>query len=48
VAAAPDGSAYVTGKFERTATLGGVSLDSVGAADIPFARFDRHGRRLWA
>ncbi len=48
VAAAPDGSVYVTGKFEGTATLGGRSLESAGAADIPFARFDARGRPLWA
>ncbi len=48
VAVAPDGSVYVTGKFEGTATLGGVSLESAGAADIPFAGFDALGRRLWA
>ena len=39
VAAAPDGSVYATGKFERTATLGGASLSSAGRADIPLARF---------
>jgi hypothetical protein len=48
VAAAPDGSVYVTGKFERRATLGGVTLTSAGAADIPFARFDEHGELRWA
>ena len=48
VAVAPDESVYVTGKFERTVTLGGVSLESAGAADIPFARFDARGRPLWA
>ena len=45
VAASPDGSVYVTGKFEGTAALGGVSLESVGAADIPFARFDAQDNR---
>src|SRR5919106_2941588 len=48
IAASPDGSAYVTGKFEGTATLGGVPLESAGAADIPFARFDAEGRLAWA
>jgi hypothetical protein len=48
VAASPDGSAYVTGKFEGTVTLGGVSLESAGAADIPFARFDAQGQPVWA
>jgi hypothetical protein len=47
VAASPDGSAYVTGKFEGTVTLGGVSLESAGAADIPFARFDAQGKPVW-
>jgi len=47
VAAAPDGSAYVTGKFEGTATFGGTSLVSAGAADIPFARVDPLGRVVW-
>jgi hypothetical protein len=48
VAAAPDRSVYVTGKFERQATVGGVRLESAGAADIPFARFDARGRPVWA
>ena len=48
VAAAPDGSVYVTGKFERAVTLGGVRLESAGAADIPFARFDSRGELSWA
>ena len=48
IAAAPDGSVYVTGKFERAATLGGRPLASAGAADIPLARFDSDGRTLWA
>jgi len=48
VAAAPDGSVYVTGKFERAVTLGGVRLESAGAADIPFARFDSSGELSWA
>jgi len=48
VAVAPDSSVYVTGKFEGTATLAGVSLTSAGAADIPFARFDAVGKLLWA
>ena len=39
---------YVTGKFEGTATLGGESLASAGAADIPFARFDAQGQPVWA
>jgi hypothetical protein len=48
VAAAPDGSLYITGKFERTATIGGTELVSAGAADIPLARFDPDGEPLWA
>jgi hypothetical protein len=48
VAASPDGSLYVTGKFEGTVTLGGVSLESAGAADIPFARFDARGQPVWS
>lgn len=48
VAASPDGSVYVTGKFEGAATLGGTSFTSAGAADIPFARFDTLGRVVWA
>lgn len=47
VAAAPDGSLYVTGKFELTATLGGAELVSAGRADIPLARFDADGTPLW-
>jgi len=47
VAAAPDRSAYVTGKFEGTASLAGTTLESAGAADIPFAHFDADGRLLW-
>jgi hypothetical protein len=45
--ATADQSVYVTGKFEGTATLGGQTLTSAGAADIPFARFDTLGRTLW-
>ncbi len=48
VATSPDRSVYVTGKFEGTATFGGVTLTSAGAADIPIARFDALGRLLWA
>ncbi len=48
IAAPPDGSVYVTGKFERSATLGGVSLENAGAADIPIAHFDARGKLLWA
>jgi hypothetical protein len=47
VAAAPDGSLYITGKFEQTTTLGGTELVSAGAADIPLARFDADGRPIW-
>jgi hypothetical protein len=45
--AAASQSVYVTGKFEGTATLGGRTLVSAGAADIPFARVDDLGRPLW-
>jgi hypothetical protein len=48
VGASQDGSVYVTGKFEGTVTLGGVSLESAGAADIPFARFDAQEQPVWA
>jgi hypothetical protein len=47
IASAPDGSVYVTGKFEQSATLGGATLVSAGAADIPFARFDATGKTIW-
>ena len=47
VAASPDGSAYVTGKFEGTVTLGDVTLESTGADDIPFAHFDAQGHPVW-
>jgi hypothetical protein len=47
VAAAPDGSLYVTGKFELTATLGGSELVSSGRADIPLARVAPDGTPLW-
>lgn len=47
VAAAEDGSVYVTGKFERSTVLGGRELRSAGAADIPVARFDRDGEPQW-
>ncbi len=47
IAAAPDGSTYVTGKFEQTAALGGVMLTSAGRADIPLARFSPFGTPLW-
>jgi hypothetical protein len=48
VGASPDGSVYVTGKFVGSVTLGGVSFESAGAADIPFARFDAQGQPVWA
>jgi hypothetical protein len=48
IASAPDGSVYATGKFEQTATLGGATLTSAGAADIPFARFDSAGNTIWS
>jgi hypothetical protein len=48
IASTPDGSVYVTGKFEQTATLGGATLTSAGAADIPFARFDSTGKVVWS
>jgi hypothetical protein len=47
VAAGVDDSLWVTGKFEQTATLGGVELASAGRADIPIARFDRDGNPRW-
>ncbi len=47
IAAANDGSVYVTGKFEQSVTLGGTTLTSAGAADIPLARFDQFGKPLW-
>jgi hypothetical protein len=47
VGAAPDGSVYVTGKFERSASLGGAVLDSAGRADIPVARFGPDGDARW-
>lgn len=47
VATAPDSSVYVTGKFEQSDTLGGTTLTSAGAADIPVARFDAYGRTIW-
>jgi hypothetical protein len=47
VAAAPDGSTFVTGKFEATATFGGVTLHSAGHADVPVAHFSPLGQTLW-
>ncbi|MEZ5140683.1 MAG: hypothetical protein R2711_18485 [Acidimicrobiales bacterium] len=47
VAAAADGSVWITGKFERSTTLGGEELTSAGAADIPLARFDPAGPVRW-
>ena len=47
VAAGDDRSAFVTGKFEGTATLGGRTLTSAGRADIPLARFGPSGRPKW-
>lgn len=43
VAAGDDGSLWVTGKYEQSTVLGGEELTSVGAADIPLARFDPDG-----
>ncbi len=47
ISAAADGSVYVTGKFEGTSTLGGVTMASAGRADIPVARFGSLGNTLW-
>src|SRR5262249_39308912 len=47
VAAAPDGSVFVTGKFEQSTTIGGLTLTSAGAADIPLAHFSPFGAPLW-
>ncbi|HEX5096363.1 MAG TPA: hypothetical protein VFX21_10125, partial [Acidimicrobiia bacterium] len=47
IAAGAGGSAFVTGKFEQSVTLGGTTLTSAGRADIPLARFDQFGRPLW-
>lgn len=47
VAAAPDGGAWITGKFELTTSVAGTTLTSAGAADAPLARFDADGEPLW-
>src|SRR5262245_48855376 len=47
VAAAPDGSVFVTGQFVQSTAIGGVTLTSAGAADIPLARFSPFGAPLW-
>ena len=47
VAAGAEGSVFVTGKFERSTSIGGTTLTSAGAADIPFARFDSSGAARW-
>lgn len=48
VAAGAASTVFVTGKFERSATIGSTVLSSAGQADIPFARLDYFGRVLWA
>ncbi|MFN7149477.1 MAG: hypothetical protein ACK4V6_08345 [Microthrixaceae bacterium] len=47
IAAAADGSVWITGKFERTVSLAGVELTSVGRADIPLARLSKDGEAVW-
>jgi len=47
VAADDTGALWVTGKYERSVTLGGESLVSAGAADIPLARFNVDGSAIW-
>lgn len=49
VAIASDGSAYVTGCFQGTATFGvGVSLTSAGGDDIFLAKYASNGTLSWA
>lgn len=48
VAVAADGSCYVTGAFNGTATFGGVTLVSAGAEDVFIAKLDPQGSVLWA
>ncbi len=48
VAALADGSALVTGSFERTATFGGTSLTSVGNSDFFLAKYNPDGSLAWA
>ncbi len=53
IAALPDGSFVVVGKFHNEITLGGgtsnaISLDSPNAFDIFVARYDSSGTPIWA
>lgn len=47
VAAAPDGGAWITGKFEDRTTFAGTTLRSAGAADAPLARLNADGTTRW-
>ena len=48
VSALVDGSATVTGSFERTADFGATSLTSAGRSDVFIAKVDASGAFLWA
>jgi hypothetical protein len=48
IAASPDGSLWITGKYEASVQLVGEPLASVDRADIPLARVDADGTLLWA
>ncbi len=53
VAALPDGSCVVTGRFEKEARFGAweandTTLDSEGKEDVFLARYDRDGSLVWA
>ena len=48
ISALPDGSAVVTGYFQRTATFGSTTLTSTGDADVFVAKVDRSGTYVWA
>lgn len=43
----PAGNTYVTGRFERTATFGELTLTSAGMGDVFVAEYDTGGNVLW-
>ena len=48
VAIAPDGSYYVAGTFEGTATFGALQITSAGDSDAFLVKYDADGEAVWA
>ncbi len=48
IALAADGSRYVIGTFENTATFDGISISSIGGSDLFLVKYGPTGEVLWA